>query len=709
MKIILLSISLVILFSIRSFSQNLEWAHSSGSSSNNVCKSIAVGKSGSVYSTGYFNQNVDFDPGIGTYFLNASGGYGNIYIQKLDSSGNFIWAKSFYSTQSSSPNLSIGESITIDQDENIYLSGYFTHSINFGSIGGPNFNHPFSNDDYDEAAMVLKLDSAGNYIWGNMLFSETGHDRAVNVEVDSIGNVYTTGKITAFQSYPAQYGTFTLYDTGIFIQKQDSLGNVLWVKIIEMGTSSGETYNVDFKLDHIGNIYMTGRFNELVDFDPGDSTFYLTPFGMNDSFVLKLDPAGVFIWAHQFGAQGDDSGTGVSIDSDDNVYLTGYFEETVDFDPSVNDSNLTTNGGKDLFIQKLDSLGNLLWVKSIGGFLDDAGYSICNDLNDNLIVTGVYYDTVDFNAGYGENNMTAPTNGMLYTSNLFFLKMDKEGHYVWSHNFATGNVHVASFIDGNNSVYFGGGFKEDNDADPDTSIFSLSYQASGTGIFVIKWSQDNCSDMTLTIDSLSRMDCISMLGYSSCQVLQGTPPYEYIWNTSPITNDTIAYFDSSGTYNVFVTDSSGCYRQTNVTVEDILISDTTIVINATDSLNYNGQVYTNSGVYSQTLTTNMGCDSIVTLVLYLSYTEIEELITNSTKFSIYPNPANSDFTIQLNDEAELESVSIQLFDALGRVVRKEQLTNSKTTFSVQNIKPGIYMVSISIDEKIVCFEKLIKN
>jgi hypothetical protein len=93
-----------------------------------------------------------------------------------------------------------------------------------------------------------------------------------------------------------------------------------------------------------------GEFIGTVDFDPGPETFNLTAPGPEAIFISKLDHMGHFIWAKAIGAISRGYGRPIAIDPSGNgdIYLTGYFEKTVDFDPGEQTYNITSNGGSDI-------------------------------------------------------------------------------------------------------------------------------------------------------------------------------------------------------------------------------------------------------------------------------------------------------------------------------------------------------------------------
>ena len=116
-----------------------------------------------------------------------------------------------------------------------------------------------------------------------------------------------------------------------------------------------------------------GSFQGTADFDPGAGTFNLTSAGDYDIFISKLDSSGNFVWAKSLGGTGYDVSYGIALDSGGNVYTTGSFSGTVDFDPGAGTFNLTSAGTGDIFVSKLDSNGNFVWARSLGGTSDAVG------------------------------------------------------------------------------------------------------------------------------------------------------------------------------------------------------------------------------------------------------------------------------------------------------------------------------------------------
>ena len=350
----------IVLFATTIFAQNanFEWAVSMGGNYIDYGYSITTDDSGNVYTTGSFSGTVDFDPGAGTLNL-TSAGSDDIFVQKLDPNGNLIWAKSMGGTYGD-----IGYSITTDDSGNVYTTGSFSGTVDFDPGAGILFLT--STGDLD--IFIQKLDLNGNLLWAKSM-GGTSNDQGNSITTDANGNVYTTGYFRGIVDFDPGAGTLNLTVVGaddIFIQKLDPNGNLLWAKI--MGGFSFD-YGYSIATDDSGNVYTTGYFRGIVDFDPGADTLNLTSAGSDDIFVQKLDPNGNLIWAKIMGGVNSEYGYSITTDDSGNVYTTGRFWGTADFDPGAGILNLTSAGYSDIFIQKLDPNGNLIWGKSMGGLV----------------------------------------------------------------------------------------------------------------------------------------------------------------------------------------------------------------------------------------------------------------------------------------------------------------------------------------------------
>jgi hypothetical protein len=375
-------------------SGDIVWAKSFGGSADEQSYSIAVDGSGNVYTTGHFQgTNVDFDPGDGTTNL-TSAGVSDVFVSKLNSSGNLVWAKRFGGIFSDE-----GRSIAVDGSGNVYTTGFFEDiNVDFDpSTGG---TLPLSSNG-NKDVFVSKLNSSGNLVWAKS-FGNRADDFGLSIAVDGSGNVYTTGFFAEenvdFDPSTESGGILRLSSNGandVFVSKLNSSGNIVWAK--SFGKSEDDEGR-SIAVDGSGNVYTIGYFaGTNVDFDPSTGGILpLTSAGLGDVFVSKLNSDGNLVWAKNFGGSADDDGRSIAVDGSGNVYTTGSFNEIADFDPSAGELPLTSAGRNDIFVSKLNSSGNIVWAKRIGGHLFEFGYSIVGDSSGNVYITGSFRSTIDF-------------------------------------------------------------------------------------------------------------------------------------------------------------------------------------------------------------------------------------------------------------------------------------------------------------------------
>jgi hypothetical protein len=327
---------------------NLIWAKSMGGASDDRGQAITSDATGNIYTTGYFVNNADFDPGAATYTFTAPGGNEDVFISKLDAAGNFVWAKQLLPV-SGSPQL-FGNGIKLDASGNVCVGGSFTGQVDFDPGAGTN-NVTATNMDI----FILKLDASGNFVWAKTMGGINGSNTANSIATDASSNIYATGYFDQTTDFDPGASTFALTSTGgvdIFVTKLDASGNFTWAK--KMG-GTGSDQGKGIVVSNTGDIYSTGHFSSNGDFDPGVSTYTLGTIGGTGVFISKLDASGNFVWANSFGYSNSTS-AGISITPVFDVYTTGSFDQTTDFDPGAGTFTLTPAGGggsDDVFVHKL--------------------------------------------------------------------------------------------------------------------------------------------------------------------------------------------------------------------------------------------------------------------------------------------------------------------------------------------------------------------
>ncbi|MNJ90972.1 Beta-propeller repeat protein [compost metagenome] len=386
---------------------NFLWAKRIGGTSYEYGRSVSIDALGNAYVTGYFEGTVDFNPGAGIFNL-VSAGATDIFMLKLDPSGNFVWAKRIGGAISE-----LSFAIAADASGNTYITGTFNGTIDFDPGAGTSNLTAVSQSD----VFITKLDANGNFVWAKNI-GGTASDIGYAICTDASGNVYTTGEYAYTVDFDPGAGIHNLTSVAnnfdVFILKLDANGNFVWAK--SMGGGINDTGR-SIAVDGSGNVYTTGNFQETGDFDPGIGVSNLTAVGLTDIFVSKLDANGNFVWVKSMGGTLDDSGYSLALDNNGNVYTTGSYMSAVDFNPGAGIYNLTSSGSADIFISKLDSGGNFIWTKSMGGTLEDFGYSISVN-STGIYTTGSFYATVDFDPNAGTNNLTTVGSADIFLHKL---------------------------------------------------------------------------------------------------------------------------------------------------------------------------------------------------------------------------------------------------------------------------------------------------
>lgn len=318
-------------------------------------------------------------------------------------------------------------------------------------------------------AIFSNIAKAQSFKWAKSGVSE-GYDYGNAITSDDTGNVYVTGQL----EFRCDFGGGTAYTVAgkhdILLGKYGPDGTLKWIR--RAGGVGGDV-GWGIGVDRIGNVYSTGEFELTAGWGPGDS---LTTSGSNDIYLTKHSNAGNLIWVKKYGWTGDDKSRALTVDRDGNSYVTGYFSGTARFGTI----NVTSSGNNDVYIAKIDSAGEPLWVRKGGGTREDRGRSVVLDRQGNVFITGTFTQSATFNS---------TTLNSLGKNSLFVAKYDNNGNFLWAKGAGTccdttrGN---AVSVDANGDVYIAGYFKDN------TTIGSNSFTSFGASdIFVAKYDGVN--------------------------------------------------------------------------------------------------------------------------------------------------------------------------------------------------------------------------
>ena len=249
------------------------------------------------------------------------------------------------------------------------------------------------------------MTSGGAFGWAKVVGGPDNEEVASYREsflIDSGGKLVIAGSFQGTADFDSDPITTTdqltsngEYDS--FVLKLAADGSFEWVKGFGNANSDDSPSMV---LDSQGNIFVIGSFSGTIDFDPDNPATQhqvTSQSGSLDAFVLKLNTNGDVVWVKSFGGSSFDLIEYIVLDTQGNILVTGFFSDTVDFnpDPAITD-NLQSNGNTDVYVLKLNSNGDFVWAKSFGGTLREGIPNIVLAPQDNLIVTGSFSGTVDF-------------------------------------------------------------------------------------------------------------------------------------------------------------------------------------------------------------------------------------------------------------------------------------------------------------------------
>lgn len=599
-------------------------------------KAVVTDAEGNVYTAGSIKgDTVDFDPGPGEELL-AAAGKEDIFVSKQGPDGTLIWAKRFGALQ-----VDVARALALDNEGNLYVAGVFQETVDFDP--GPGLAELVSMGGND--IFILKLSPAGEYIWAKRM-GGPGADGPQNIDVDAAGNVYTAGNFSRTADFdPDPAANYDLTAVGplpnMFISKLDPEGNFVWAKQVGPPAGLGLMTVASIRLAPSGQqVYLSGLFGygSAFDFDPGAGTEILSPIGDFDIFLLKLDSAGQFGWAKQIGGTESTSGSiGMDLDLQENVYATGMFSGTVDFDPGPA-IHPRTSPNSDMYISKLDSAGNFVWVTTTTGTSDSSmveGNAIAVDAEGNAYVTGIFQHTVNFfSSGVSGDLSSTGANW-----NIFVAKVSASGGFEWAKQMGGQGLHQAaayalSLDPTGEKLYLTGRFNETVDFDPGPDTMELV--CGGTGV--------NGYDIFVAQYCVAKLEPIVSVNGFQLGTVDTYYSYQWLLGDQPIDGATERYYEveANGDYRVVIVTEGGCV-------------DTSDVYPVTN--------YTNN---------------------------IKEINNIAAQIRVYPNPA----TDIVHIDAPV-AVDVLISSVEGKLIREEKDARS---ISVDALAEGVYFLQV-IDQQ----------
>ncbi|MFO0808040.1 MAG: hypothetical protein U0746_05415 [Gemmataceae bacterium] len=369
--------------------------------------------------------------------------------------------------------------VAVDAAGNTYLTGSFIGTIDFEPTDPTDAADTLTARGSTDA-FVAKYAPNDTLVWVRRMGGDAAGggttDCGRKLAIDASGNAYVTGQFKE----SGDFGPFTLTSAANqdgFVMKLDASGGVAWAK--SFGAGMNDT-GLGIGVDAAGNVYALG-----VRTDPAATT---TVSPNNGHDIFKFSPAGTLVWTRSFATRWQNSSGDMAVDAAGNVYAVGSFQGAIDFDPGNGTQLFASGYWSDAFVLKLTSAGNYGWATTFYGLGSGStgGYShaqsVALDGAGNVIVSGYYGYSVDFNPGRGTT--TLPSGG-----GAFITKLSNKGALVWAKALelvSSGSTMVYGLaVDSAGSIYATGSFSSTVDFDPGIGTHSRT-SSGASDVFVVK-------------------------------------------------------------------------------------------------------------------------------------------------------------------------------------------------------------------------------
>lgn len=605
----------------------------------------------------------------------------------------FEWAKQMVGKTSSTPS-----QIAIDKAGNVYTIGYLSDTVDFDP--GPAEYKLYSNAP---ALFISKLDKTGAFVWTKLFNSATTHKATSGIALDSAGNIYVTGDFSDSADFdPDPLVNRTIHSNGssdIYILKLSPSGNLIWVNTF--GGLSGDEKGF-IHVDKNYNVYVSGLFRGLVDFDPSATSQYLDSTLYADAFLCRFDSSGNFKYAKTFKSSGPVYSClieDVHTDDESSILIGGSLQNSVDMDPGPA-VNILTGSDYDAFVAKLDSAGNFLWANNWGGTAQDDCWALTTDSKHNIYLTGhVNAPTSDLDPGAGTS---------ILAMGSFTMKLNSNGKFIWAKGGLKYTLTYSLAITGDSKLYTAGTIISSEDMDPGPGVFKLTSKGGNDGFISISDEDGNFKTAVsfggtgheyLTGMAIRENDEIHLTGtfQDTVDFDPGAGKYDLTCSTGPVLGDIYVYkmkvclveTEILQADNILYAKGSGYSYQW------VLCPGYTPIPGA----NGNSYLATSNGSYALIIS-NSNCVDTSDCVEITGLGLNEFAKTSSSH--IYPNPSGGVFTIDV--AAEMTGGTAMMYNTLGQKVNTVQLKNQQTT---TELPAGLYFIKIEKGQRVEMLKVLV--
>lgn len=600
----ILSFFIFCLFLVQMTAQELKWIYKIGGTTAEYGNGLTIDSDQNIYDITNFMGTVSVAPMV-SY---TSRGQEDIIIRKSTSLGIQQWIRQVGSKQQD-----IAYDIATDADKNIIVVGTFLDTLYMGTdlllVGSPTIIQSF----------VLKLSSAGTMLWVKK-FESNISVTAKCVTAGLSDDLLVSGTFEGNALFGMGFPGFSDGGHDIFVLNLDgNTGEPIFIRRIG-GTD--QEYIHQHVRDKQNNIYLTGDFRSNLDLDPGNGTFNVSSNGLTDVFLVKLTAAGTFQYGKTYGGAGVDYGYSVCVDQQNSVFLAGRFSESISF----GNNTLTSKGGTDIFLTKLNALGNVVWANSYGDVQNDQANRVIVNNNGIVYLGGIFRGKVDFDPG-SFNNSSDSKGG----ADAFIVVYNQDGTY--NDHFSLGGIANEQLADialkFNGELISTGGFGAIADFDPTSSEVNIF---SNGGLDAFLWNTFICINPYLKTFHAEKTElCPGEKVFIQIDEGYLNDATQWSWQRDSCRSITFASgdflninVDRNTTF--FIKGFGGCVLNDQCKKIDIKLFKDSLIYQAVDlcqgdTLKVGNNRYTFGGVFIDSLQSKAGCDSVVVteITMYPTY------------------------------------------------------------------------------------------
>ncbi|MGL4595902.1 MAG: T9SS type A sorting domain-containing protein [Bacteroidia bacterium] len=349
---------------------------------------------------------------------------------------------------------------------------------------------------------------------------------------------------------------FSLFLSG-FLNAQPPFNQIGIMQANQLGGTGFDQITAITKTNE--GVYLAGRLTNTADMAFGAAVSTLTG-NFADLFLCKYDFFGNLIWKKLIGYSSNNEAIhGLAADAAGNIYATGFYMGTCNFDVGASNQSLTSVGSSDVFIAKYSPSGTLLNLLSIGGPNADGGKALCIDATGNIGLIGTFSGTIDLDPGTGVSQFTA-----LNAVNVFVIRFNSSLTHLWSISVGGANTGEGAgriACDASGNLFVCGSITSVTDFDQTAGVVSFPH-AGQNDIFIASYSSLNGSlrwaksmgtvgtdeGTDLDIDRYGNVFVTGRFAIGSCDFNPGTMPSAIQINTTGNDDIFLAKYSNTGTF-----------------------------------------------------------------------------------------------------------------------------------------------------------------